>query len=284
MDYIPQMSDPNLNPKPHLAFSIPRILTTSRKRESDKDGSSSSDPQSSFPFCPTCLANQNLQLNLLANYLPGDLDSQNPNTRADTRALLDNLPAYKASLEARYPILCSACSLKASEIIKERNYKVKAFSLNESVKRHVKPFHTPPLSSHQSAPLPLSGMGGPLWTLREWLWRTQALVWLSCYVVSISVAFYCRSWFFEVSISAGERYSSHKNRFASFCFFKKNKFSISLEKPLSHFNANYRSSHQVDLSDLLWFSAIAFLRLAVVYLISPGQGCARIGRKVSEPK
>lgn len=94
MDYIPQMSDPNLNPKPHLAFSIPRILTTSRKRESFKDGSSSSDPQSSFPFCPTCLANQNLQLNLLANYLPGDLDSQNPNTRADTRVSVERVVHY----------------------------------------------------------------------------------------------------------------------------------------------------------------------------------------------
>ncbi|KAH9470450.1 hypothetical protein MJO28_003668 [Puccinia striiformis f. sp. tritici] len=193
IEYLPQMSDPTLNSKPHLGFSIPRILTVS------KDGGTSDTPSS--PFCSTCLANQNLQLNLLANYLPGDSDPQNSQSRAEstasTRTLLDNLPAYKASLEARYPILCSTCSMKASEIIKERNYKVKAFSLNESVKRLAKPFQarlssTRPSCSFtaQNESLPLSGMGGKLWTLQEWLWRIQGLVWLSCYLVSIYVAFY----------------------------------------------------------------------------------------------
>ncbi|KAI9610958.1 hypothetical protein H4Q26_008804 [Puccinia striiformis f. sp. tritici PST-130] len=186
IEYLPQMSDPTLNSKPHLGFSIPRILTVS------KDGGTSDTPSS--PFCSTCLANQNLQLNLLANYLPGDSDPQNSQSRAEstasTRTLLDNLPAYKASLEARYPILCSTCSMKASEIIKERNYKVKAFSLNESVKRLAKPFQarlssTRPSCSFtaQNESLPLSGMGGKLWTLQEWLWRIQGLVWLSCYLL-----------------------------------------------------------------------------------------------------
>ncbi|OAV96323.1 hypothetical protein, variant [Puccinia triticina 1-1 BBBD Race 1] len=200
IDYLPQMSDPNLNPKPHLAFSIPRILTVSRKPESSKDGAASSSDSQSSPFCSTCLANQNLQLNLLANYLPGDSDLPISQIRTDssvsTRGLYDSLPAYKASLEARYPILCSTCSVKASEIIKERNYKVKAFSLNESVKRLAKSCQsrlnsTHPFSaSNHNAAIPLSGMGGKLWTIQECLWRIQGLAWLSCYLVSISVAIY----------------------------------------------------------------------------------------------
>lgn len=196
IDYLPQMSDPNLNPTPHPAFSIPRIMTVSKMPESFKNAASSPDSPSS-PFCSTCLANQNLHLNLLANYLPGDADLQNPHTRADlttsTRELLNNLPAYRASLEARYPILCSACSLKASEIIKERNYRVKAFSLNESVKRLVEPFQSrlnPTGRSSQNPPLHISGMGGSLWTLQEWMWRFQGVGWLSCYLASISVALY----------------------------------------------------------------------------------------------
>ncbi|PLW12358.1 hypothetical protein PCANC_23436 [Puccinia coronata f. sp. avenae] len=171
-------------------------MTVSKMPKSFKNAASSPDSPSS-PFCSTCLANQNLHLNLLANYLPGDADLQNPHTRADlttsTRELLNNLPAYRASLEARYPILCSACSLKASEIIKERNYKVKAFSLNESVKRLVEPFQSrlnPTGLSSQNPPLHISGMGGSLWTLQEWMWRFQGVGWLSCYLASISVALY----------------------------------------------------------------------------------------------
>ncbi|KAA1138965.1 hypothetical protein PGTUg99_031859 [Puccinia graminis f. sp. tritici] len=202
IDYLPQMSDPSLNPKPHQAFSIPRILTVSRSPTTPKGSSNDrGNPSSSdSPFCSTCLANQNLQLNLLANYLPGDLDHPQSRSRADspTRTLMDNLPAYKASLEARYPILCSSCSEKASELIKERNYKVKAFSLNESVKRLAKPFkstfmnsnHAHSASSNNNPSLTLSGMGGKLWRLQEWVWRLHGVAWLSSYLVSSSVAIY----------------------------------------------------------------------------------------------
>lgn len=81
IDYVPQMSDPSLNPKPLLAFSPRRILTVSGKSESPNRPASSEFPSS--PCCSTCLANQNLQINLLANYLPGDSDSQALRAQAD---------------------------------------------------------------------------------------------------------------------------------------------------------------------------------------------------------
>ncbi|WFC93917.1 hypothetical protein MBRA1_000543 [Malassezia brasiliensis] len=59
-------------------------------------------------FCRTCLTNQTLVTNLLANYL-GEHDDDDTDT-----ARLEALPAYKHSLEQRYPMACEACAQKAS--------------------------------------------------------------------------------------------------------------------------------------------------------------------------
>lgn len=59
-------------------------------------------------FCRTCLTNQTLVTNLLANYL-GEHDDDDTDA-----ARLEALPAYKHSLEQRYPMACEACAQKAS--------------------------------------------------------------------------------------------------------------------------------------------------------------------------
>lgn len=143
------------------------------------------------------------------------------------RTLLENLPAYKLSLESRYPVLCRTCSPKVSELIKTRDYKVKAFSLNESVKRLTQPLQSPitsvnPLGSNGCGTLPIRGMGGKLWTIQEWLWRLQGFMWLSGYVASISAATYA-ALSFECGPVPAQPDSSRTTRFPvifSYCSFE----------------------------------------------------------------
>lgn len=72
------------------------------------------------PFCHNCLTNQQLQVQLIAGYLPSDVTSKEENE------LLNRLPRYKESLDARYPIVCPNCHGQVDDIIKERNWKAKA--------------------------------------------------------------------------------------------------------------------------------------------------------------
>ncbi|KAG8955457.1 hypothetical protein FRC04_008808 [Tulasnella sp. 424] len=65
-------------------------------------------------FCQTCLTNQTLQMNLLANYLP-------PTSDPAYGQLLEQLPAYKESLNLRYPPLCPACAPAVEEDLERKN-------------------------------------------------------------------------------------------------------------------------------------------------------------------
>lgn len=69
---------------------------------------SADDSAAPCVFCRTCLTNQTLVTNLLANYL-----SEHDDDDTDA-ARLEALPAYKHSLEQRYPMACEACARKAS--------------------------------------------------------------------------------------------------------------------------------------------------------------------------
>ncbi|KAH8914902.1 hypothetical protein BT69DRAFT_1357265, partial [Atractiella rhizophila] len=67
------------------------------------------------PFCKDCLSNQSLQLYLLSNFAS--------NNEAE-------VSAYRETLNHRYPILCASCAPKIEEIVKRRDYKVRAMYLN----------------------------------------------------------------------------------------------------------------------------------------------------------
>ncbi|MBW0540308.1 hypothetical protein O181_080023 [Austropuccinia psidii MF-1] len=199
IDHLPEMSDSSLNPRLHSAFSPSNPSSPFRTIGSKNHFAPSNSPKSdSSPFCKTCLANQNLQINLLANYLPPEADSQtlkSPGEVVSPTELLNGLPEYKASLDARYPLLCPDCSPKVSKIIKKKNYQVKAFLLNQSIKSLTRPLQTRPASAkfplnEDSPPLVLYGMGGNLWVFQEWLWKAQGFAWFTSHCLGILGAFY----------------------------------------------------------------------------------------------
>ncbi|KDN41520.1 hypothetical protein K437DRAFT_172734 [Tilletiaria anomala UBC 951] len=88
---------------------------------SSRSSDSASATASSSPFCRACHRNQTLILHLLSNYLPENA-SQGPQDdeedEKDTR-LMSQLPAYRTTLEARYPPLCEACAQVAEDRILE---------------------------------------------------------------------------------------------------------------------------------------------------------------------
>ncbi|PWY96918.1 hypothetical protein BCV70DRAFT_101956 [Testicularia cyperi] len=77
-----------------------------------------------FQFCHTCQTNQTLQLNMLADYLP---DESNPKYTFR----LEQLPAYRASISARYPAVCSNCAPHVQSRILERDQYARSWSLGK---------------------------------------------------------------------------------------------------------------------------------------------------------
>lgn len=67
------------------------------------------------PFCATCLSNQRIYTESLAQYLPDDDHPQ-------YRQFEEKLPQYKAELEKRYPPICTVCAPKAQELVHKADY------------------------------------------------------------------------------------------------------------------------------------------------------------------
>ncbi|KIJ21898.1 hypothetical protein PAXINDRAFT_105505 [Paxillus involutus ATCC 200175] len=65
-------------------------------------------------FCHTCQTNQMLLVNLLSNYLP-------PPRHPDYAKRLEQLPAYRESLNVRYPPVCENCSPAVEDEIQRKN-------------------------------------------------------------------------------------------------------------------------------------------------------------------
>ena len=68
-------------------------------------------PSSSSVFCRDCLTNQNLQVQLLAGYIPADAPPQ------AEEMLEARLAGYRASLDDRYPLVCAQCQSKVEDVI-----------------------------------------------------------------------------------------------------------------------------------------------------------------------
>lgn len=78
-------------------------------------------------FCKTCLHNQHILAETLANYLP---DEDDPRYREFEAAL----PRYKEQLEKRYPQICKACAPKAQAKIERADY----YGVTSNVERNVR--------------------------------------------------------------------------------------------------------------------------------------------------
>ncbi|WFD21801.1 hypothetical protein MEQU1_000457 [Malassezia equina] len=86
-------------------------------------------PPASRVFCRSCLANQTIVANLLANYLSEDDES----TDAERMAAY---PAYRQSLEARYPLVCEACAPRVEAQLEKSHQHVRSEALRSWIARH----------------------------------------------------------------------------------------------------------------------------------------------------
>lgn len=121
------------------------------------------------PFCHNCMTNQQLQIQLLAGFLPSQTT---PHEEAE---LLNRLPAYKDSLDARYPLVCPHCQGRIEEIIKERNWKAKARTVGGWLKNSAR-------LAKDSVASDISGEKSYADARpRLWLWRLKGTCWKLLY-------------------------------------------------------------------------------------------------------
>jgi Ima1 N-terminal domain len=93
-----------------------------------RPASQSLDPS---PFCATCLRNQHLRTEVLANYMPEDLLE----TGAEYKAYEANYPSYLKEVDERYPQVCAECEPKVRKIMSTRHHAVKADNLRRVMDR-----------------------------------------------------------------------------------------------------------------------------------------------------
>ncbi|KAK0536729.1 hypothetical protein OC834_001086 [Tilletia horrida] len=99
----PAMSDPKMNEASFARRGTPPASTLLVQ-----------DRAEPHPFCHTCLTNQSLLMNMLANYLPDESDPTYPEALAQ-------LPTYRASLLSRYPPVCADCTPAVHEHLGRAN-------------------------------------------------------------------------------------------------------------------------------------------------------------------
>ncbi|CAD6892445.1 unnamed protein product [Tilletia laevis] len=88
----PAMNQPSMNEGSFARRGVPPPSALMTQQQQDL-----------HPFCHTCLTNQALLMNMLANYLPHEEDPT-------YQTALSSLPTYRASLLTRYPPVCEGCT------------------------------------------------------------------------------------------------------------------------------------------------------------------------------
>ncbi|WVQ95498.1 hypothetical protein IAU59_002595 [Kwoniella sp. CBS 9459] len=126
-----------------------------------------SSSSSSSTFCHSCLANQTLIMNMLANYLPDDDDPTFP-------ALYAELPSYLAKLHSRYPPVCPNCQPAVDEALRKSDHKAQVEAWGSALNRGARPGT---LSSSGESSLRSTGgyraaslMDVVIWRIRGTLW------------------------------------------------------------------------------------------------------------------
>lgn len=123
-------------------------------------------------FCRDCLTNQNLQVQLLAGYLPASAPE------SEEARLLARLPAYRDSLDDRYPLACARCQGRVESVIEERNWKAKARTVGGWLKKSAGIVNAQP--NLASASIARSH--------HIWLWRLKGVAWKTLYLATASIA------------------------------------------------------------------------------------------------
>ncbi|PWN95031.1 hypothetical protein FA09DRAFT_332449 [Tilletiopsis washingtonensis] len=117
-----------------------------------------SAPNASLELCHTCRTNHALHMGLLAAYYPAACSA------AEEQALDAALPAYKAGLEARYPLLCDACRPSVEQTIHRRDRMSRASAMEGWLQR----------SRAAVAPVQVvRPMSAAIWALRGALWAVS---------------------------------------------------------------------------------------------------------------
>nr|XP_019051149.1 hypothetical protein I302_01598 [Kwoniella bestiolae CBS 10118]OCF30079.1 hypothetical protein I302_01598 [Kwoniella bestiolae CBS 10118] len=105
-----------------------RSFSLRAKPSSSHIPSSSSSSSSTSLFCHSCLANQTLIMNMLANYLPDDDDPSYPMLYAD-------LPNYLAKLHSRYPPVCRNCQPAVDEALRKSDHRAQVQAWSSALDR-----------------------------------------------------------------------------------------------------------------------------------------------------
>ena len=147
-------ADPSLNPGP----------STYRPRNGLQD-------KQDAVFCRDCLTNQNLQVQLLAGYIPASLPA------TEEERLIARLPAYQDSLDDRYPLVCPRCRARVESVIEERNWKAKARTVGGWLKKSATRINAaqPDTRAKVSA------------NHQIWLWRLKGIAWRTLYLATACV-------------------------------------------------------------------------------------------------
>ncbi|KAL8290233.1 hypothetical protein RQP46_003172 [Phenoliferia psychrophenolica] len=119
------------------------------------------------PLCRACLSNASLQVHLLAAF-PSSSSSSSDSDSEDT-SLPHLLPEYRHSLDQRYPLICANCQGAVDEVLKQSDYRAKAYALGARLRE-----------SQKGAGNGGGGRGGKSRGKRRtggWAWTAMGLAW-----------------------------------------------------------------------------------------------------------
>nr|XP_018259669.1 uncharacterized protein I303_07737 [Kwoniella dejecticola CBS 10117]OBR81827.1 hypothetical protein I303_07737 [Kwoniella dejecticola CBS 10117] len=119
----------------------------------------SSSSSTKSPFCHSCLANQTLIMNMLANYLPDDDDFSYP-------SLYSELPNYLVKLQYRYPPVCRNCQPAVDEALRKSDHRAQVQAWTSALDRGART--AGPSASGSSSGVSRADI--VIWRLRGLLW------------------------------------------------------------------------------------------------------------------
>ncbi|KAI9806189.1 MAG: hypothetical protein M1825_006304 [Sarcosagium campestre] len=124
-------------------------------------------------FCAACLKNQHLLTENLSEYLP-------PPDHAEYEAYVSSYPAFRRSLEERYPQICVDCEPRARARIKAAGYVAKTDHLRRLVEKtrgsSSEVLWTGASWSFRGVLVGLGGLGWATSIIGQLIWSTSALV------------------------------------------------------------------------------------------------------------
>ncbi|GAA5908653.1 hypothetical protein JCM6882_003706 [Rhodosporidiobolus microsporus] len=136
---------------------------------------------STTPFCRQCLANQSLQLHLLASYPSSSHSDSSDSSDSPPHARPEDdedepyppLEEYRASLDLRYPLVCPSCAPAIESTIRERDYRVKAQALGWRLRESERAMEREERASGRER----RRVGRGRWVVEGLVWRVRGGLW-----------------------------------------------------------------------------------------------------------